>query len=80
MLVKIPVTSYTFADMKNMKFFKTEMLGKMTKREIRESLEEGQVLGEVEYKKVEFDLTPMDFSKSFYEKHPEFEGAKEIEK
>lgn len=80
MLVKIPVTSYTFADMKNMKFFKTEMLGKMTKREIRERLEEGQVVGEVEYKKVEFDLTPMDFSKDFYEKHPEFEGVKEIEK
>lgn len=80
MLVKIPVTSYTFADMKNMKFFKMVMLGKMTKREIRESLEEGQVVGEVEYKKVEFDLTPMDFSKYFYEKHPEFEGAKEIEK
>lgn len=80
MLVKIPVTSYTFADMKNMKFFKTELLGKMTKREIRENLEESQVLGEVEYKKVEFDLTPMDFSKYFYEKHPEFEGDKEIEK
>ena len=80
MLVKIPVTSYTFADMKNMKFFKMVMLGKMTKREIRENLEEGQVVGEVEYKKVEFDLTPMDFSKYFYEKHLEFEGAKEIEK
>ena len=79
MLVKIPVTSYTFADMKNMKFFKTEVLGKMTKREIRESLEECQIVGEVEYKKVEFDLSPMDFSKYFYEKHPEFEGAKEIE-
>ena len=80
MLVKIPVTSYTFADMKNMKFFKMAMLGKMTKREIRENLKEGQVIGEVEYKKVEFDLTPMDFSKYFYEKHPEFEGSKEIEK
>lgn len=80
MLVKIPVTSYTFADMKNMKFFKMVMLGKMTKREIRENLKEGQVIGEVEYKKVEFDLTPMDFSKYFYEKHPEFEGAEEIEK
>ncbi len=80
MLVKIPVTSYTFADMKNRKFFKTEVLGKMTKREIRECLKEGQIVGEVEYKKVEFDLTPMDFSKSFYEKHPEFEGVNEIEK
>ena len=80
MLVKIPVTSYTFADMKNKKFFKMVMLGKMTKREIRENLEEGQVIGEVEYKKVEFDLTPTDFSENFYEKHPEFEGTKEIEK
>ena len=80
MLVKIPVTSYTFADMKNMKFFKTEILGKISKREIKENLADGQVLGEVEYKKVDFDLTAMDFSKYFYEKHPEFEGPKEIEK